>query len=228
MGKERTVVLLSGGIDSTTTLAIALSEGYECFALTFEYGQRHSKEIESAKRVAEHYSVPLKILKIDLTQIGGSALTDESIEVPMLRSMEEMTREIPATYVPARNTILLSFALAYAELIHARAIFIGANAIDYSGYPDCRPEYFKAFQDVARLGTKSGAEGEGIEIKYPLISMSKKEIIERGRELGVPFHLTWTCYLGKERACGKCDSCLLRLKGFRDAGLKDPLEYERD
>ncbi|OYT60477.1 7-cyano-7-deazaguanine synthase QueC [Euryarchaeota archaeon ex4484_178] len=220
----RAVVLLSGGLDSSTVLAIALSQGYEVHALSFDYGQRHSKELESAKKIAEYYRVPHKIIKIDLRQIGGSALTD-NIDVPE-RDVNEIEGEIPITYVPARNTILLSFALGYAEVIDADAIFYGANAIDYSGYPDCRPEYVEAFEKCANLGTKRGVEGKSIRIIAPIIHMSKAEIIKKGMELGVPYELTWSCYRGGERACGKCDSCLLRLKGFMEAGYEDPLEYE--
>ncbi len=220
----RAVVLLSGGLDSATTLAIAIHRGYEVHALSFDYGQRHSRELESARKIASYYNVPHKILKVDLRQIGGSALT-EDIEVPE-REIEEIKNEIPSTYVPARNTILLSFALAYAEVIDADAIFYGANAIDYSGYPDCRPEYVEAFERLANLGTKRGVEGRPIKIEAPLIHMTKAEIIKKGMELGVPYELTWSCYRGGEKACGRCDSCLLRLKGFMEAGYEDPLEYE--
>ena len=220
----RAVALLSGGLDSSTVLAMALHEGYEVHALSFDYGQRHSRELESAKKIAKYYGVPHKIIKIDLRQIGGSALTDD-IDVPE-RNVEEIKDEIPITYVPARNTILLSFALAYAEVIEADAIFYGANAIDYSGYPDCRPEYVDAFEKCANLGTKRGAEGKPIRIIAPIIHMSKAEIIKKGMELGVPYELTWSCYRGGEKACGRCDSCLLRLKGFMEAGYEDPLEYE--
>ncbi len=220
----KAVVLLSGGLDSSTVLAIALEMGYEVHALSFDYGQRHSRELESAKKIAKYFNVPHKIIKIDLRQIGGSALTD-NIEVPE-RNMEEIEKEIPITYVPARNTILLSLALGYAEVIDADAIFYGANAIDYSGYPDCRPEYVEAFERMANLGTKRGVEGKPIKIIAPIIHMTKAEIIKKGMELGVPYELTWSCYKGGEKACGKCDSCLLRLKGFMEAGYEDPLEYE--
>ena len=218
------VVLLSGGLDSSTVLAIALKIGYEVHALSFDYGQRHSRELESAKKIAKYFNVPHKIIKINLRQIGGSALTD-NIEVPE-RDVNEIEKEIPITYVPARNTILLSLALGYAEVIDADAIFYGANAIDYSGYPDCRPEYVEAFERVANLGTKRGVEGKPIKIIAPIIHMTKAEIIKKGMELGVPYKLTWSCYKGGEKACGKCDSCLLRLKGFMKAGYEDPLEYE--
>jgi len=220
----RCVVLLSGGLDSSTTLAIAINDGCEAHALTFDYGQRHRKEVESAKKIAEYYGVKQKIIKIDLRSIGGSALTDD-IDVPE-RELEEIERGIPVTYVPARNTILLSYALAYAEVIDADYIYIGVNAIDYSGYPDCRPEYIRAFEEVARLGTRRGVEGKPVKIRTPLINMTKAEIIRKGMELGVPYELTWSCYRGGEKACGRCDSCLLRLKGFMEAGYEDPLEYE--
>ena len=218
------VVLLSGGLDSSTVLAIALKDGCEAHALSFDYGQRHSRELESAKKIAEYFGVKHKIIKMDLRSIGGSALTDD-IDVPN-RDIEEIENEIPVTYVPARNTILLSYALAYAEVIDADYIYIGVNALDYSGYPDCRPEYLKAYEEMARLATKRGVEGRPIKIKAPLINMTKAEIIKTGMELGVPYELTWSCYRGGKKACGKCDSCLLRLKGFMEAGYEDPLEYE--
>ena len=221
----RCVVLLSGGLDSSTTLAIAISDGCEVHALSFDYRQRHDRELESARKIARYYGVKHRIIKIDLRAIGGSALTDSRIEVPE-RRIEDIEKEIPATYVPARNTILLSYALAYAEVIDADYIYIGVNALDYSGYPDCRPEYIKAFEEVARLGTKRGVEGKPIKIRAPLINMTKAEIIKKGMELGVPYELTWSCYRGGKKACGRCDSCLLRLKGFMEAGYVDPLEYE--
>ncbi len=220
----RAVSLLSGGLDSTTALAIALSEGYEVYPLTIIYGQRHNKEIESAKKISQYYGLNLKIVYVDLRNIGGSALTDD-IKVPE-NKIEEIGKEIPVTYVPARNTIFLSIALGYAEVINAEKIFIGVNALDYSGYPDCRPEYINEFNKLAKLATKAGVEGKSIEIVAPLINMSKAEIIKKGMELNVPYHLTWSCYNGREKACGKCDSCLLRLKGFMEAGYEDPLEYE--
>ena len=222
----RAVVLLSGGLDSSTVLAIALSKGREVHALTVDYGQRHRKEVDAAKRVAKHFSVRQhKILKIDLTQIGGSALTDERVAVPEGRAREEMTRGIPVTYVPARNTILLGVGLAFAESIDADEIYIAANAVDYSGYPDCRPEFYDAFREVARLGTKRGVEGRPIRIHTPLLRMTKADIVRTGAKLGVPFALTWSCYQGRARACGVCDSCQLRRKGFREAGLEDPVPY---
>ncbi len=221
----RCVVLLSGGLDSSTTLVIAIHDGCEVHALSFYYGQRHARELESAKKIAKHYGVKHKIIKIDLSSIGGSALTDERIEVPE-RKLEDIEKEIPVTYVPARNTIFLSYALAYGEVIGADYIYIGVNALDYSGYPDCRPEYIRAFEEAAKLGTKRGVEGKPIKIKTPLINLTKAEIIKKGMELGVPYELTWSCYRGGEKACGRCDSCLLRLKGFMEAGYEDPLEYE--
>ncbi|MEW6070849.1 MAG: 7-cyano-7-deazaguanine synthase QueC [Candidatus Thermoplasmatota archaeon] len=225
MAKKKAVVLLSGGIDSTTTLAIAKSEGYDVYAISFEYGQRHRKELESAKKIAAYYKARHKIIKLDLSW-AKSALTNKKTEIPE-RELEEIGKKIPSTYVPARNIVFLSFALAYAESIGVEKIFIGANARDYSGYPDCRPEFYEIFQQAVKVGTKSGVEGKTIEISYPLINFTKSEIIKKGVELKVPYHLTWSCYKGERKACGKCDSCKLRLKGFREAGVKDPIEYER-
>ena len=225
---EKAVCLVSGGLDSAICLALARSKGYSVHALSFDYGQRHRAELEAARRVAaslgatEHIVVP-----IDLRLFGGSALTDE-IAVPKSRSAEEMGRGIPVTYVPARNTIFLSFALAWAEVLATSDIFIGVNAIDYSGYPDCRPEFIRAFERMANLATKAGVEGRTmVRIHTPLIEMSKAEIVRLGKELGVDYQLTHSCYDPDERgrACGSCDSCLLRLKGFRDAGIADPVEY---
>jgi len=224
---KKAVVLLSGGLDSTVTLAKAKEEDYELYPMSFDYGQRHNKELKSAKKIAEWFGAQEhKIIRIDLTQIGGSALTDNNIAVPEKRKVEEIGYDVPPTYVPARNTILLAFGIGYAETVGAEAVFIGANALDYSGYPDCRPEYFKAFQKVADLGTRTGIEGKPIQIKYPLINMTKADIVKEGSRLNAPFHLTWSCYKGGEKACGKCDSCILRLKGFKEAGLSDPIEYE--
>jgi len=221
------VVLLSGGIDSTTTLAIAIAQGYEACALSFDYGQRHQIETEAARRVAKSLGAKEhRVAKLDLRVFGGSALTGE-IDVPKQRSETEIARGIPVTYVPARNTIFLSYALAWAEAISANHIFLGVNAIDYSGYPDCRPEFIEAFENVANLGTKAGVEGRRFQIHTPLIKLSKAEIILKAVELGVDLSLTHSCYDPSPEgfACGECDSCLLRLKGFREAGREDPIRY---
>ena len=216
----RAVCLLSGGMDSCVSAFVAKNEGYTIYALTFNYGQRNRKEIEFAKEIAKALEVKEHlIINADLRSIGGSALTDD-MEIP------EKGEGIPPTYVPARNTIFLAYALAYAEARNADAIFIGANAIDYSGYPDCRAEYIQAMQKVANIGTKRGVEGKSIKIIAPLINLSKAEIVKKGVELGVPFEKTWSCYRETEKACGRCDSCRLRLKGFKEAGIKDPIEYE--
>ncbi len=222
------VVLLSGGMDSATTAAIALEQGFDVHALSFSYGQRHAAELRAARRVAERLGLTRHlVLEIDLRAIGGSALTDQ-LEVPKDRPLERIGQQIPPTYVPARNTIFLSFALALAEVIGASDIFIGANAMDFSGYPDCRPEYFKAFQTMADLATKAGVEGGRITIHTPLIRLSKREIIQRGLSLGVDYSVTLTCYDPDEdgAACGRCEACTLRLKGFREAGLEDPARYQ--
>ncbi len=228
--ERRAVILLSGGIDSSTTLAFMKAEGYEAYALSFDYYQRHRIELESAKKVARALGVKKHLmLRFDMTEIGGSALTS-AIEVPKDRKTLE---GIPITYVPARNTIFLSFALAWAEVIEAPYIFIGANAIDYSGYPDCRPEYLWAFEDMANLATKASIEGRlRFEIKAPLLYMTKAEIIRLGTSLGLDYSLTWSCYDpqeedGKTLPCGDCDSCLLRKKGFMEAGIEDPLNRLR-
>ena len=220
----RAVVLVSGGLDSATTLAIALNEGYDCWALSFDYGQRHLAEIKAAEKVVEFYQLKQhKVLKLDLTQIGGSALTDKNIEVP-----HEESEGIPLTYVPARNTIFLSYALAYAEVIGAEHIFLGVNAVDYSGYPDCRPEYIKAYETMAGLATKAGVEGSPIQIHTPLIELTKAEIIQQGHKLSFNYGLTVSCYEADDegRACGQCDSCRFRKEGFRMAGIKDPTRYQ--
>ena len=225
---ETAVVLLSGGMDSATALAMTIKEGHDVIGLTFDYGQRHRKEVEAAKRIAAHFRVKdHRVAKIDLSSIGGSALTDAHIRVPEQRRIEEIGRGIPITYVPARNTILLSYALGLAEASGAKSIVIAANQVDYSGYPDCRPEYYAAFQEVARLGTKRGVEGDLIVIRTPLIRLSKADVVRTGEELGVPWALTWSCYHGRAKACGVCDSCQLRRKGFREAGIEDPLPYAR-
>ena len=219
---SRAVVLLSGGLDSATVLAMARDQDYECFALSVDYGQRHRSELEAASRVADAAGVPLKILPLDLRVIGGSALTDD-IEVP-----ENETAGIPVTYVPARNTIMLSLALAYAEVLGADDIFIGVNAVDYSGYPDCRPEFIEAYQKMARIATKAGVEGAEMSIHTPLIDLTKADIIREGARLGVDYSLTVSCYQadGEGRACGVCDSCRIRKKGFEAAGVADPTRYE--
>jgi 7-cyano-7-deazaguanine synthase len=225
------VVLLSGGLDSATVLAVARSEGYACYALSFAYGQRHAWELECAKRVAAALgAVEHRVAEIDLRAFGGSALTDE-IAVPKGRALEEMAQGIPVTYVPARNTIFLSFALAWAEVLGASEIFLGVNALDYSGYPDCRPEYIAAFERMANLATKAGVEGAGVEgrqklkIHTPLIALTKAQIIAKGLALGVDYGLTSSCYdpSPSGEPCGACDSCLLRQKGFAECGVADPL-----
>ncbi len=224
----KAVILLSGGLDSTTTLAIAKSQGFEIYALSFRYGQRHEIEMEAAKRIAQNFQVAKhRLLDIDLRLFGSSALTDD-IDVPKSRSVEEMGRDIPVTYVPARNTIFLSFALAWAEVLGSEDIFIGVNALDYSGYPDCRPEYIAAFENLANLATRAGVEGKRrLKIHTPLIQMTKAQIIEKGLALGADYSLTHSCYDPSENgeACGQCDSCLLRLKGFQEAGVPDPVRY---
>ncbi len=225
---KRAVCLLSGGLDSTTCLAHARSEGYECYALTVDYGQRHRVEIEVARLVARASGAAgHEIISVDLRRFGGSALTAD-IDVPKHRAVEEMGQGIPVTYVPARNTVFLSLALAWAEALDAGDIFLGVNAIDYSGYPDCRPEYIEAFERMANLATKAGVEGrQRLRIHTPLIQLTKAGIVKRAAELGVDFGLTSSCYDPDEsgRPCGDCDSCLLRRRGFAEAGLKDPLEY---
>jgi len=226
---KRAVVLLSGGIDSTTSLAIAITEGYETYALSFDYAQRHQIEMEAARRVAHSLgSKEHRVAKIDMRIFGGSALTG-NIDVPKQRSETEIAHGIPVTYVPARNTIFLSYALVWAEVIPADHIFLGVNAIDYSGYPDCRPEFIEAFEALANLGTKAGVEGRWFEIHTPLIKFSKAEIIRKAVELGVDLSLTHSCYDPSLEglACGECDSCLLRLKGFREAGIEDPIRYAK-
>ena len=223
---RKAVVLLSGGLDSATVLAIAMRDGFSPVALSFDYGQRHRIELEAAKRIAAEAGVQHSIIGFDLRQFGGSALTGD-IDVPKDRAEEQMSSAIPATYVPARNTIFLSFALGLAEAIGAFDIFAGMNALDYSGYPDCRPEFIDAFQNLANLATKAGVEGHKIVIHAPLIRMSKAEIIQTGTKLGVNYALTTSCYdpSAEGLACGRCDSCLLRRKGFTQAGVPDPTRY---
>jgi 7-cyano-7-deazaguanine synthase len=226
---NRAVVLLSGGIDSTTTLAIALAEGYDAYALSFDYGQRHMVETAAARRVADSLGAKEhRVATIDLRVFGGSALTDH-VDVPKKRSETEIAHGIPITYVPARNTIFLAYALAWAEVIPAADIFLGVNAIDYSGYPDCRPEFIEVFENLANLATKAGVEGRRFHLHTPLIKFSKAEIIRKAVELGVDLSLTHSCYDPSLEgfACGECDSCLLRLKGFREAGVQDPIRYAK-
>ena len=225
---KRAVVLVSGGIDSATVLAMAARDGFETYALSFDYGQRHRREVVAAEKIAKAFGARRhRVAKIDLRVFGGSALTDE-IAVPKGRTGEE--HDIPLTYVPARNTIFLSYALAWAEVLDMRDIFIGVNAVDYSGYPDCRPEFITAFEKLAELATKAGTEGAHFHIHAPLITMSKADIIRKANELGVDFSMTHSCYdpTPEGFACGGCDSCQLRLKGFREAGLQDPICYAQE
>lgn len=223
----KAVVLLSGGLDSTTVLAHAISQGYDVVALTVQYGQRHSREINSAKAVARHYGIKQHVmLDLDLSYLRKSALTSGEVEVPVRESAEGIGDEIPVTYVPARNMLMLSLAAGLCETEGGEAIFIGANAVDFSGYPDCRPEFFRAFEEVLRVGTKAGAEGRPIRIEAPILRLSKADIVRLARKLNAPLELTWSCYNGGEAACGHCESCLLRLKGFEEAGDKDPVRYE--
>ena len=228
MPDKKAVILSSGGIDSTTTMAMAKAENYEIFSLTFDYGQRHSPELEAAKKVADYFAAKKHlVISIDLRSIGGSALTD-NIDVPKGRDDHAIREGIPVTYVPARNTIFLSYALAWAEVLQASDIFIGVNSIDYSGYPDCRPEFIAAYERLANLATKAAVEGKVImKIRTPLISMTKADIIKKGIELGVDYSLTHSCYdpSREGKACGLCDSCILRKKGFREAAIPDPTHY---
>ncbi len=223
----KAVVLLSGGLDSTVTAAIAQQDGYHIHCVTVSYGQRHHVEVERARAVAEALGAAGQVVvTVDMRAIGGSALTAD-VEVPKDRTQEERAVEIPVTYVPARNTIFLSLALAYAETLNASAIYFGANVLDYSGYPDCRPDFIRAFETMARLGTKMGVEGQAVEIRAPLLMLSKAEIVRRGKELNVPFELTHSCYdpTVEGVACGRCDSCRIRREGFRLAGVVDPVPY---
>jgi 7-cyano-7-deazaguanine synthase len=222
----KAVVLLSGGLDSSTVLYQAQADGCQCYAISFDYQQRHRRELDAARAIASGLGVVgHQIIGFDLTRWGGSALTDMELDLPTDRTLEQMSVQIPITYVPARNTIFLSFALAYAEAIAAQRVYIGVNALDYSGYPDCRPDYIDAMQAVFRLGTKQGREGEAIEIVAPLIHLKKTEIIQLGDRLGVPWEKTRSCYSGEELACGVCDSCRLRRAAFAELGREDPLSY---
>lgn len=218
---RRAVVLLSGGLDSATALYVARSRGYRCHCLAVDYGQRHRKEIQAARAVARTAGCPIRVVKTALPW-GGSALTDRVIPVPVGRLLKQIGRSIPPTYVPARNTLFLGYALSFAEATRASAIFIGANVLDAPGYPDCRPAFYRAFSRVIRQGTKAGVEGRPIRIETPLIRRTKSQIIRMGMKLDVPYRLTWSCYAGGRRPCGRCDSCLLRAKGFRQAGAPDP------
>lgn len=221
--RSKAVVLLSGGLDSATCLALARAAGHACYALSFDYGQRHRSELKAAERVAEALQADAyKVIRLDMGSIGGSALTDSSLDVP-----EAGSAGIPVTYVPARNTVFLSLALAWAEVLGADAIYIGVNALDYSGYPDCRPEFIEAFRHLASLATRAGAEGHALSIETPLLQMSKAQIIQAGISAGVDYSLTVSCYQADEsgRACGICDSCHLRRKGFLEAGVQDPINY---
>lgn len=226
---KKAVILLSGGLDSATCLYWARNKGYKSYCLIFNYGQRHKKEIKQAIKIAKHAKCPYQLIKISLPW-KGSSLLDKKMNIPSAMSYELPAMSIPSTYVPARNTIFLSFAISYAESIGAEAIVIGTNAIDFSGYPDCRPQYYNLFRKVAILGTKRGIEKNPIKILTPLINKTKAQIIKLGKKLKVPYELTWSCYRGGRKPCGKCDSCVLRAKGFRQAGLKDPafriLNYE--
>ena len=220
----KAVVLLSGGLDSTTTVAKALADGCEVTAISFRYGQRHTRELVSAENVCRHYGIAHTIIDLNLSSFR-SALTREDLDVPMDRE-GELDAEIPITYVPARNIIFLSIAAGLCESMDADRIYIGANVVDYSGYPDCRPEFFRAFEDMISKGTKAGVEGNPIKVVTPILDMSKADIVRLGKELGAPLHLSWSCYNGGDRACGHCDSCRLRLKGFEEAGFRDEIEYE--
>lgn len=222
---SKAIVLLSGGLDSTTTLAIAKSQGFDCYALSFDYGQKQNAELDSAVKIAKQFgAIEHRIMRISLSDIGGSALTDEKIDVPAFKESDE----IPITYVPARNTVFLSFALAWAEVLQAQNIFIGVNALDYSGYPDCRPEYIKAYEKMANLATKQGVEGQSIKIHTPLISLTKSQIIEKGLSLGIDYALTTSCYQANDKgeACGVCDACAYRKMGFEKANIADPTRYQ--
>ncbi len=223
MTQPKAVILVSGGLDSTTVMAMAQQQGYQCYTLSFDYGQRHRAELKAAEATSKAMgAIEHKVVTLDLRTIGGSALTDNSIDVP-----EDAPEGIPVTYVPARNTVFLAIALGWAEVLEAQHIFVGVNAVDYSGYPDCRPEFIKSFETMANLATKAGVEGHKLKIETPLMTLSKAEIVQAGTELGVDYSLTVSCYQADDqgRACGKCDSCRLRRQGFDQAGLSDPTRY---
>ncbi|UVW36222.1 7-cyano-7-deazaguanine synthase QueC [SAR92 clade bacterium H455] len=223
---KKAVILVSGGLDSTTVVAMAKSQGYDCYTLSFDYGQRHRSELVAAQKISELMTVHAhKVVKLDLGSIGGSALTDSSIKIP-----ESETTGIPVTYVPARNTVFLSIALGWAEVLGANDIFLGVNAVDYSGYPDCRPEFIKAFETMANLATKAAVEGQKLTIHAPLISMTKGQIVQSGMALGVDYSTTVSCYQAdlEGQACGKCESCRLRRQGFEQAGINDPTRYQKN
>lgn len=224
---KKAVCLISGGLDSCVVSFIAKEKGFGIYALSFQYGQLHKKELSCAKKIAEAVGAKNHIiLDVDFNKIAGSSLLDASQDSIDNHDLKDVGRDIPSTYVPARNTVFLSLALAYAETIDADAIFLGTNAVDFSGYPDCRPKYIQAYQKMANLATKRGVEGNPIGIETPLLTQTKSEIVKTGLKLNVPFENTWSCYRGKENACGRCDSCILRLKGFKDAGIKDPISYD--
>jgi len=224
---KKAVCLISGGLDSCVTSFIAKEQGYEIYALSFNYGQLHKKELDCSNKIAQAVGVENRIiLDVDFQKFGKSSLLNTSSDSIQDHNLKDIAREIPSTYVPARNTVFLSMALAYAESTDADAIFIGVNAVDYSGYPDCRPEYIQAYQKMADLATKKGIEGRPIKIEAPLLQLTKSEIIKTGLKLNAPLVDTWSCYRGGELACGRCDSCVLRLKGFKDAGVEDPIQYE--
>jgi 7-cyano-7-deazaguanine synthase len=225
---KKAICLLSGGLDSTITTYFAHHHSYDISTLTIHYGQQHDRELQLAQKTTQHLNIKNhKNLTIDLSHLNSTSLIKTTTTKIDTHTISEIGKTIPSTYVPARNIVFLSLALSWAESLQCDAIFIGVNSLDYSGYPDCRPEFINAFQSMANLGTKTGTEGKPIQIKTPLITKTKKEIILLGKELGVPFEHTWSCYRGEEKACGQCDSCLLRLKGFQDAGLPDPLPYQQ-
>jgi len=219
----KAVVLLSGGLDSATCLSMALKKGLDCYPLSISYGQVHSRELQAAEAICSHYGIELKRISINLDDIGGSSLYTGNIPK---HDVEDIGASIPSTYVPGRNAIFLSIALSYAEVMDAQKVFIGVNALDYSGYPDCRPEFIEAFQAMADKATKTALEGKTITIETPLLNLTKAEIISKGIKLDAPYHLTWSCYSGGKKACGQCDACVLRLKGFEKAGYQDPIRYE--